>query len=277
MPETNPEAAYWNEAGGERWVANIDRVESMLEVLNPHLFARAAPTAGEHVLDIGCGGGVTSAAIADRVGPSGSVLGADISAPILAVARSRYPARKNLRFVTVDAGTHAFAPAGFDLVTSRFGVMFFPDPPAAFRNLRAATKPDGRLVFMCWQAIEQNPWMGVPVAAAFSVLPRPEKPDPDAPGPFSLADPDKLQRVLATAGFTGIVINPVQEHLTLGDPGETLDFMTKMGPAAEPLMAASDDERVRAVDAMREALGPFATPDGVVMPGAAWLVEAVPA
>lgn len=274
MRDENPEAAYWNETGGERWVENIDRLETMLAVMNRHLLERAAPQTGERVLDIGCGGGVTSAAFADAVGGAGHVDGADISAVILEVARKRYAERTNLEFITADAGVYAFEPASCDLITSRFGVMFFPAPVRAFANLRRAARPGGRLVFLCWRSLPENPWMGVPAAAAFSVLPRPEKPDPDAPGPFSLADPEKVERILREAGFHDITLSPVDAMLNLGEFSAALDFMTKMGPTAEPLKEAEPELRETAIAAMRAAMEPHVTAQGLIMPAATWLVEA---
>jgi len=274
MRDENPEAAYWNETGGERWVENIDRLETMLAVMNRHLLERAAPQIGERVLDIGCGGGVTSAAFADAVGAAGHVDGADISAVILDVARKRYADRDNLEFITADAGAYPFEPASCDLITSRFGVMFFPAPVRAFANLRRAVRPGGRLVLLCWRSLPENPWMGVPAAAAFSVLPRPEKPDPDAPGPFSLADPEKVERILREAGFHDIALSPVDEMLNLGEFSAALDFMTKMGPTAEPLKEAEPELRETAIAAMRAAMEPHVTAQGLIMPAATWLVEA---
>jgi SAM-dependent methyltransferase len=274
MTAVNKEAADWNEEGGERWVDNIERLESMLSVLSTHLITAADPRSGERVLDIGCGGGVTSATIADRVGAGGFVTGADISEIILNVARQRYRGRDNLDFLTADAGVHEFTARSYDLITSRFGVMFFPDPQSAFKNIHSAGKPAGRIVFMCWRSLKDNPWMAAPVAAAFTVLPAPEKPDPDAPGPFSLADPTKIERVLTHAGFHNISITPVDEPVNLGAIEPAVAFLTKLGPAAEALRVASDADRAAAIAAMTATMAAHKSADGVVMPGAVWLVEA---
>jgi len=274
MSLENKEAAYWNEEGGERWVDNIERLESMLSILSAHLIQATAAHNGERVLDIGCGGGVTSAALAERVGDQGRVTGVDVSEVILRVARDRFRNRENLEFITSDAGTHAFVQGSFDLITSRFGVMFFPDPQAAFTNIHRAGRAGGRLVFMCWRSIKENPWMGAPIAAAFTVLPAPEKPDPDAPGPFSLADPEKIRRVLSHAGFKNVAITPRDEALDLGGIEPAIEFLTKLGPAADALRAANDDDRAAALAAMRAAMAPYETADGLLMPGAAWIVEA---
>jgi SAM-dependent methyltransferase len=274
MAADNEQADFWNEEGGERWVENIERLETMLSSLSARLIAQAAPRSGEQVLDIGCGGGVTSAAIAEATGDSGGVVGADISEIILNVARGRYAHMTNLEFTTADAGTFAFEAGGYDLITSRFGVMFFPDPDVAFSNIYRAGKSGGRIVFLCWRALPENPWMGAPVAAAFTVLTPPEKPEPGAPGPFSLADPERVRRILGGAGFVDVKLSPIDETVNLGEVEPALDFMTKMGPAADPLKDAPADLRTKAIAAMRAVLEEKNTEHGVVMPSAVWLVEA---
>jgi SAM-dependent methyltransferase len=274
MAAENDQEIFWNEEGGARWVENIDRLEAMLSDLSARLIAHAAPRVGEQVLDIGCGGGVTSAAIAAAIGASGAVLGADISEVILNVARQRYAPVANLRFATADAGVFPFEPGCYDLITSRFGVMFFSDPTAAFSNIHRAGKSGGRIVYACWRSLAENPWMAAPVAAAFSVLPAPEKPDPEAPGPFSFADPDRVRRIMGEAGFVDIELTPVDEPLNLGALEQALDFLTKIGPAAEPLKEAPAARRADAIAAMRAAFEEKNSAEGVVMPSASWLVEA---
>jgi SAM-dependent methyltransferase len=274
MATQNDQEVFWNTEGGERWVESIDRLEGMLSTLSARLIEQAAPRAGERVLDIGCGGGITSSAIAAAVGADGEVLGADISEVILDVARKRFTDLANLGFTTADAGVFPFDAGRYDLITSRFGVMFFPDPETAFSNIYKAGKSGGRMVFLCWRGLPENPWMGAPVAAAFSVLPAPEKPDPGAPGPFSLADPDRVRRIMDSAGFVDVELTAIDEPLNVGTVDAALDFMTKMGPAAEPLKDAPPDQRAAAIAAMRAALEQGETADGVVMPSAVWLVEA---
>jgi len=274
MATNNDQEEYWNTVGGERWVENIERLESMLSSLSARLIERAAPRSGEQVLDIGCGGGITSSAIAAAVGVGGKVLGADISEVILKVARKRFAAIANLEFTTADAGVFPFEAGLYNLITSRFGVMFFPDPQAAFSNLNRAGASGGRMVFICWRALQENPWMGVPVAAAFSVLPRPEKPDPEAPGPFSLADPDRVRQIMAGAGFVDIELTAIDESLNLGALDGALEFLTKMGPAAESLREAPATQRTHAIAAMRAAMEEKNTPAGVIMQSGVWLVEA---
>lgn len=275
MAADNDQNVYWNEKGGERWVRYIDHLEQMLTGFSEVLIERLAPRPGEHILDIGCGGGPTSAAIADAVGPSGRVLGVDISSVILEVARARHGGRGNLELVLADAGEHAFEPGAFDAVTSRFGVMFFHAPEAAFRNIHAAARAGARLVFICWRQMEENPWMGAAAQAAFSVLPPPEPPDPEAPGPFAFADAERVRRILTEAGFTGIALEPVDQTIRLGPLEHALDWLINMGPAADALQEAAPAEREAAIAAMRAALAAGETAEGVVaFPGATWLVTA---
>ncbi|MGD9603680.1 MAG: class I SAM-dependent methyltransferase [Gammaproteobacteria bacterium] len=269
-------ARFWNESGGRRWSANIERVERMLEPLSAALLEFAAPRQGEQVLDVGCGGGLTSKAFADAVGPTGAVTGLDVSAVILEVARARFGDVPNLRFVQEDAGSTRFAPASLDLVTSRFGVMFFPAPVDAFRNLRTALKPEGRLRFVCWQALALNPWMRLLAEAAFTVLPRPEPTPPNAPGPFGLADETYLRGVLAGAGFGDIEVRAHRVTLDLGPVEAAVQQMTQMGPAAQAFEDADDSSRERVCDAMRAAVTPHAAGGTVRLDGATWLVAAAP-
>ncbi len=268
------QATYWNEQGGEKWVQNIDHIDRVIGVFNSHLLSAAAPRAGERVLDVGCGSGTISAALAHYVGTKGEVLGVDISAVILEDARTRQAGISNLRLELGDAASFEFESNYFDLFTSRFGVMFFDEPVDAFRNLRTALKPDGRTAFICWRALAENPWMAAAAAAAFEILPRPEPPDPDAPGPFSLADPDKLTTLLESAGFNAIQIDAVDELFNLGPLDGALDFLSQMGPAATALQEASESDARAAVDAIRDVLSNYLSDGSVRMPGAVWLVRA---
>src|ERR1700722_16858165 len=183
--------AYWNETAGPSWVAMQDDLDRELRELGLAAMAALAPRAEERLIDIGCGCGATTLELARRVGPGGGVLGVDISAPMLGVARER-------------AAAEGLAQAGFlpvDGAFSRFGVMFFEDPVAAFANIRAAVSPRGRLAFVCWRALAENPWMTVPMAAILPLLPAPPPAQtPGAPGPFAFADRDRLFAILRDAG-----------------------------------------------------------------------------
>ena len=276
-PLTNDQASYWNDEGGARWVRHIDGVETMLEALSAHLLERLSPAAGERVLDIGCGGGITSAAIAQAVGAGGRVTGLDVSKVILEVARQRYAARSNLDFLLANASTHSFTPGIYDALTSRFGVMFFHDPHAAFSNLRSALKPGARVCFMCWRRLDENPWMGLTAAAAFTVLAPPAKPEPGAPGPFSLAKRERVTDILSSAGFAGVEFEAVDSGIDMGTVDAALTWLTHMGPAAQPLREATERDRAAALQAMHVALNAAATAGRVVLNGATWVVSAVAA
>ena len=270
----NDQAVYWNEEGGARWVRHIDGVEAMLEPLSVRLLERVAAKSGDRVLDIGCGGGITSAAIARAVGASGQVTGLDVSKVILDIARQRYGHVANLEFLLADAGEHGFAPGSYDLLTSRFGVMFFHDPHAAFAHLRRALKTSARLCLMCWRRLDENPWMDLAAAAAFTVLPPPPKPAPGAPGPFSFAKREWVTDILAAAGFGEIEFEAVDRPMALGSVDDALEWLTNMGPAAQPFREASESERRATQAAMRKALEEAAIDRRVVLNGATWVVSA---
>ncbi len=272
---------YWNEQGGPRWVQRQQQLDAQIHQLGLVAMQRANMQPGERVLDVGCGCGQTSLELAEGVGPSGSVLGVDLSQPMLARARERRDERKltNLEFLHADAQTHRFERGYFDLVYSRFGVMFFEDPVAAFTNLHSALRPDGRLCFVCWQALEKNEWARVPLMAATRHVPPPAPASPDAPGPFALANPDRVRRLLETAGFTNINIDPHEPTLTMGGAAtvdEAVDFLMEIGPITRLLADSGADVRGRVAEELRAALIPYATNRGVNMSGAAWIVYAQP-
>ena len=270
----NPEAEYWNNEGGQRWVRYIDRLEVLAGTFNDCLFDGVNAQPGESVLDIGCGGGPTSAAYARAVGESGRVVGVDISEVILDIARQRYSNTGNLSFVTADAGTHDFSSSAFDIVASRFGVMFFPDPIAAFKNIRRALNPKGRLCVVCWRGIEENPWMAEAAKAAFTVLPRPQKAPPGTPGPFSLSDPDRFKPILDEAQFKHVEFSKFDARLSLGNLEQSLEIMCNLGPAAAAMRDAEPEQRNEALQVLRELLATFETPSGVLMDAAVWRVDA---
>jgi SAM-dependent methyltransferase len=212
------QSRYWNEAAGPRWIAFRNAIGEQLGPLGRQAMHRGEIAAGERVLDVGCGCGDTTIELATRVGPAGMVLGVDLSAAMLerAAQTAREAGVANVRFENADAQTHPLPRGEFDVVYSRFGVMFFSDALAAFTNLRSALRPGGRLAFVCWQALSENPWLFVPLQAAAQHLQLPPPPAPEAPGPFSFADPERLRSILLRAGFDGIVLTELRETLTLG-------------------------------------------------------------
>lgn len=265
----------WNERAGARWLAADEHIAQMLGGIAVVLIDRAAPQPGERVLDVGCGTGQTSIEIARRVGDRGSVLGVDISAPMLGRAHERALDVPQLAFVEADAQTHAFTPASFDLVVSRFGVMFFADPTAAFANLARATAPTGRVVFVCWRSVLENPWFAEPLAAMAKHVEPPPRVEPGAPGPFAFADRAHIEKVLVGGGWASIAIEPFDLDLKLGDDADAaLEFTREVGATASSLAEAEPAARDRALAAMRELFAARQGPNGVLLRGAMWLVTA---
>jgi SAM-dependent methyltransferase len=270
---------YWNEMSGARWVAMNDVIDAQISPLGEVAMLRAAVAPGERVLDIGCGCGQTSLQLAERVGQDGRVLGLDISAVMLERARERaeQAGLANLEFRNADAQTEPFA-GGFDLLFSRFGVMFFASPEAAFSNLRSALRPGGRLTCLTWQGLGANPWMQVPMAAAGKHLPPAgPPPDPTAPGPFAFADATRVEGILTAAGFEEVAHESLERELLVGGGrslDETVSFVVQLGPAGAALREADDELRARIVSEVRAALEPYHDGSGVRMPAAAWIVSA---
>jgi len=270
---------YWNDEAGPVWVREQEALDTVVRPWGALALARAKPAAGERVLDIGCGCGDTSLALAAAVGRGGCVVGTDLSAPMLGRARERAADAEfaQVSFLEADAQRAAWEAAPFDLAFSRFGVMFFADPVAAFSNLARALRPGGRLAFVCWQSAAANPWATVPVAAVARVLPAPEPPAPGAPGPFALGDPDRLRAILAEAGFSGIELVAAERTPVWGeDVDAATAFFQRVGRAGGMLAAAADVSlRERAVEALRAGLAEAADAEGRVALGAAgWVVHA---
>src|ERR1700744_5929088 len=201
--------AYWNGPNGQRWTDRQAEQDVLLAPVTQALIDRAAPRPGERIIDVGCGCGGTSMALASRVAPAGFVLGVDISGPMLSRARQLAPKELPVDFVLADATVYPFDPGSFDLLVSRFGVMFFAEPAVSFSNLRRALRPNGRVAFACWRAPRENPWMMTPLHAVYQHVPKPPPPAPDDPGPFAFASEDRVRRILGEAGYQTIAMEPV--------------------------------------------------------------------
>lgn len=267
------QAAYWNGPGGEGWLAAYQRIQRAIGDIGEAGLAAAAPRPGEHVIDIGCGTGDTTAALARAVGPAGHVLGVDISEPLISAARAHR--LDNAGFVVGDAATHPFQAGHYDLVFSRFGVMFFADPVAAFRNIRRALRPAGRLVFIAWRTPQENPWGTTPVRAAQPFLPPQPRPGPEDPGQFAFGDRGRVERILGEAGFRQLRFEPIDRQIWMGDSvAEVVAGAGKFGPLARAFAGAEPAAIEKAKQAIAEVLAPHEGPDGVRLPGACWLVQA---
>ncbi len=267
------QATYWNEAAGPTWASLQAPLDRQLAPLGRAAMAALLPRPGERILDIGCGAGQTSLDLARAVAPGGEVMGADISGTLLAVARDRAAELDGVRFVEADAQTHPFETGRFDAVFSRFGVMFFADPAAAFANIQRAVKPGGRLAFVCWRRPDENPIMTLPMAAAAPFLPPPAPPEPGAPGPFAFADPDRIRAVLGAGGFADITVTPHDEKVGAGDLDTVLAMTLKVGPLGA-MLRDHPDKRDTVIAAVRTALAPHEGPDGVKLDSATWIVTA---
>lgn len=276
MAQKPTQREYWNSQVGEEWARHADAIDTMLARLTATAFEALALQAGERVLDIGCGGGATTLKAADLVGANGRAVGVDISRQLLDLARQRAAGRANVTFVEADAGVAVIPGAPFDAAFSRFGVMFFEDPVAAFANIRAAMAPTGRIAFACWRPFAENVWSYDSLAALKPLLKGPlSQPDPDAPGPFALADAAKVKRVLGRAGWREVSLAAWDGDVAMGrDARDAAAFLLKIGPCAR----AISEQGLDAAEAERllvEFLEPHERPNGIMRPGACWIVRAL--
>ena len=275
MASNEQQIEYWNGRAGRRWAAQQERIDwNLAEITEAVIpFARAKP--GEHILDIGCGCGTATLMLARAVRPNGSVAGVDISAPMLAVARARaHSGQADIPFIEADASVYDFQPT-FDLVFSRFGVMFFADPFAAFANIHKAVAPKGRLAFVCWRSMPENMWAAAPFAAAKHLLPPQEAPDPHAPGPFAFADGARLTDILSRAGFHDVALTKFDGAMNMGDTAaEAANEALNIGPLARAAAELDDAARAKILDVVATAMQKFATPRGIAPAAACWLVSA---
>jgi SAM-dependent methyltransferase len=274
----SPNAAqseYWNAVAGETWAQFQEPLDRQIELLGLAGIDVLQPVAGEHIIDIGCGCGQTSLALAARVAPSGSVVGIDLSRPMLEVARQRPRPAANLRvdFRQLDAQNGDIGRAVFDAAFSRFGVMFFSDPVAAFGNIRASLKRGGRLVFVCWRPLAENPWMLAPLQAALPFVPPVAPPDPTAPGPFAFADAARVRSILSDAGFASVSTEPFDARIGGGDLEQSLKLALRLGPLGAALREHPELSG-KVAGAVRDLLSHYLTPGGVLMPSAVWIVGA---
>jgi SAM-dependent methyltransferase len=270
--------AFWNGPAGQHWADRQALQDILLKPVADILIGRARAKAGERIVDVGCGSGAISLALARQVGPSGHVLGIDISGPMLARARQIAPAGLPVDFVQADATVYPFDPASFDLLVSRFGVMFFADPALSFGNLRRSMRPSGRLAFACWREPRENPFFMVPLQAVYKHAPKLPQLGPEDPGPFAFASEQRVTRILGEAGFTGIAMEPCNLSLDLA-VGRGLDGAVEgaleIGPSARALAEQPPDVVAAATRSIREALAPLVRGQSVPLGGSIWIVTAI--
>jgi len=268
---------FWNSTMGHAWVSQQAVISDVFTSVTSVSLDAAAARLGERVIDIGCGTGDTLLAFAKIVGPTGAVLGVDVSVPMLDFARHRAAEAMfgNAAFVLADAASYAFRRQWADLVYSRFGVMFFDDPIGAFANIRGGMKVGGRLTFVCFRTMPESSWFRVPIEAARPHVPPQPPVDPLAPGMFSFAREERLRGILSKAGFREVALKAIDVPIDGKDVTQSLAFVTQAGPLPALFENASAEQRIRATEAVRNALAASIGADGRGLQVGLWLVSAL--
>ncbi|HEV2187183.1 MAG TPA: class I SAM-dependent methyltransferase [Stellaceae bacterium] len=280
MPDTANTAMqrHWNEVAGPRWVARAGLQEARNVEVAALLQHEAAPQPGERVLDIGCGTGATAIPFAQAVGPRGHVTGVDISEPMLEQCRKNVAAAgaTNLSFVLADAQVHRFPADSFELLISRFGVMFFADPVAAFTNLHAGLRQGGRLCMAVWASLSENTHWKIPFEIAVRHLGEAKPVDPREPGPMAFRDPVYLKDILAKAGFADISVTPRAFHVRGAAAANEAEHAALFGPAWRLMEEknAPEAERQAIIAEITTGFTPYVTADGLRLPGTVLIAKA---
>jgi SAM-dependent methyltransferase len=267
----------WNGALGEIWTRQQALFDKVLAPAGEAAIARAHIQAGDKVIDVGCGCGATTAILADLVGPTGEVFAVDISEPMLAEAKKRLGADPRILFANADAAIHPFRWSHYDVLFSRFGVMFFDFPAVAFANMRRALKPGGRLSFACFREVVKNTYVTVPLQAAYKHVPPLPTAQPDAPGMFSFADENRLLGILRTAGFEAVQLEPLDAKIDLSAGGglnTALSVAMELGPIGRAMQGKTPEQRLAVAKSVREALVAHQEGDRVLLDAAWWMVTA---
>ena len=271
------EIAYWNGPGGQRWLDRQQVHDALLAPVSQVLLVRAAADVGEFVLDIGCGCGGTSIALAHCVAPTGRVLGIDVSLPMLERGRRLAAPDLPIEFVLADATVVAFESARADLLFSRFGVMFFADPVKSFANMRAGLRQGARVIFACWREPRVNAWAMLPLQEAYRYVDRLPDVGPEDPGPFSFASDRRVLSILERAGFANVTCDPIDLNFDLANGrglDAAVDTALNIGPTSRALDGQPVSLRAAAAESIRTALAQHQVGDAVPLPGAIWLVSA---
>jgi SAM-dependent methyltransferase len=264
----------WNGSAGRAWVHNQRLLDQLFAPFEALLASDGVLGTATRVLDVGCGTGATTLAIARRLGAQGASVGVDLSEPMIAVARKRAEQEQaNVRFFAADAQTHVFEQADFDLIVSRFGVMFFEDPVQAFANLRHAAREDARLSFIVWRSPAENPFMTTAERAAAPLLPDLPVRQPGGPGQFAFADPGRVRTILAESGWSDIDVQPMDVSCAMPE-SDLVPYLTWLGPVGQLLQNADERTRARVIDTLRAAFAPYVRGGEVRFDAACWHVSA---
>jgi ubiquinone/menaquinone biosynthesis C-methylase UbiE len=274
QPRPGEQTALWNGSAGQTWVESQDLIGQVFQPFEDLLVAAIEPETSARVLDVGCGTGSTTLAAARRLGPEVRCTGVDISEPMIVAARARAEReRLPVTFVLADAQTHAFEPASFDTIVSRFGVMFFDDPVRAFANLRRAASEDARLVFVAWRSAAENAFMTTAERIAAPLLPNLPVRRPNEPGQFAFGDGDRVRRILEASGWSEIDLQPIDVPCAMPESALTA-YVTRFGPVGRVLHEASDQVRAEFIENVRAALAPYVQGAEVRFTSACWRVAA---
>lgn len=268
------QAALWNGVAGRAWVETQEPLDRLLMPFEDLLVDAVAARRAHRVLDVGCGTGSTTLAIARLLGAQGTCVGVDISEPMIALARARAEREgTQARFVCADAQTHAFEPASFDMIVSRFGVMFFDDSVRAFANLRRAAERGAELGLIAWRSPKENPFMTTAERAAAPLLPDLPARRPDEPGQFAFADRNRLQAILEDSGWVETAIQAIDVACVMPEP-ELVPYFTKLGPVGRVLHEADDRTRTLVIEKVRGAFDPYVHGAEVRFVAACWMIGA---
>jgi ubiquinone/menaquinone biosynthesis C-methylase UbiE len=272
QPTYDEQTKHWNATAGCAWVDAQELLDQMFKRLEDLLVDAVA--AGSRVLDVGCGTGGTTLAVAHRLGGEGHSVGADVSEPMIAAARARAEREgAPASFIVADVQTHPFERASFDAIISRFGVMFFNDPVQAFANMRRATKDDAALHAIVWRSAEENPFMTTAERAAAPLLPNlPARPT-DGPGQFAFADPQRVAAILEGGGWADVDLQAIDVECTLPEQ-ELIGYFTRLGPVGLTLQGEDERTRTQVIEAVRPAFDPFVHGTDVRYTAACWMVSA---
>jgi SAM-dependent methyltransferase len=269
------QAAQWNDTAGRTWAELQAMLDDVLRPFETLLTEQALATSGRDILDIGCGAGATTLAIAQALGDEARCVGVDISAPLIAAARARAASAgmHHVAFIKGDAQAYPFEDQSFDIIVSRFGVMFFDDPVAAFRNLRRAARDGATLAFAAWRSPAENDFMTAAERAVAPLLPSLPERSPDAPGQFAFARRERIEQILAASGWGSISVDPVDATCTL-PAADMLTYATRMGPLGLIFQDLDRSLQQRIAAALRAAFNPYVRGDTVCFTAACWMVTA---